>query len=531
MSSRLHQQILPRTGAALSFAGACLFALSAQATVVTSGTVSPSTLSTVPTTTSQIIVGFGASPGTLSIDATGLLTAVTGNFTGSTGAAIGFGSTGGVGTVNVTGNGTSGSAELSTLGGITVGVFGGNGTLNVSNGGVVEATRNSTFSGSVIQAGNSDSTGAITVDGAGSVLSATDRIQIGGFMNSTGTMLISNGGLVETKPDPLVNLNASTVLSEIGTGDNASGSVTVTGAGSTFKTSGLIVGNSAVGGAVVNQGSLTISNGGVVDINTVTGGKGGSVSVGSATGSQITVTGTGSKLQVEPVTSGFNAGKEIVVGGFGAGTLLVDDFGAVEAAGANVLVGGGFFGTSTDPGTLTVRNGGSVAANSVTVNQNGLLNGNGTVTGDVILNGGTIAPGNSPGTLTVDGNMTLTSGLLEIEISTTASDHFDVTGIVSLGSGLLINLIFLDQPLTGSVFDIEDFFSGFTNFLVDPLFDLASSANLAVTGLGRGLVSVSLGNQLVSFGREPNTVPAPATVALIVVGIAGIAAARRRRRT
>ena len=149
----------------------------------------------------------------------------------------------------------------------------------------------------------------------------------------------------------------------------------------------------------------------------------------------------------------------------------------------------------------------------------------------MILNGGTIAPGNSPGTLTIDGNMTLTGGLLEIEISNTAPDHFDVSGVVSLGSGLLINLIFLDQPLTGSVFAIEDFFSGFTNFLVDPLFDLASSANLAVTGLGRGLVSVSLGNQLVSFGRSPNTVPTPATVALIVVGMAGIAAVRRRRRT
>jgi T5SS/PEP-CTERM-associated repeat protein len=460
-----------------------------------------------------------------------LLTAVTSTATFGVAAVIGNGN---VGVLNVTGDGTSGSAMFSTLGSIVLGAGspGGSGSINISSGGVVEATRNSTFSGSGISVGwTAGSTGSVVVDGVGSILSATDRIQVGGFENTTGTMVISDGGLVETKPDPLVNLNASNVLSEIGTGDNASGSVTVTGAGSTFKTSGLIVGNSAVGGAVVNQGSLTISDGGVVDINTVTGGKGGSVSVGSATGSQITVTGAGSRLQVEPVTSGFNAGKEILVGGFGAGTLLVDDFGAVEAAGANILVGGGFFGSNTDPGTLTVRNGGSVTANSVTVSQNGLLNGDGTVTGDVILNGGTIAPGNSPGTLTVDGDMTLTSGLLEIEISTTASDHFDVTGIVSLGSGLLINLIFLDQPLTGSVFDIEDFFSGFTNFLVDPLFDLASSANLAVTGLGRGLVSVSLGNQLVSFGREPNTVPAPATVALIVVGIAGIAAVRRRRRT
>jgi T5SS/PEP-CTERM-associated repeat protein len=508
--------------------GACLVGGVAEATVVTTGTVAPSTLTTSPVTTGQIIVGFSGLLGALSIDASGAgngFSSVTGNFSGGVGAIFGIGS-GSEGSLSVTGDGSSGSASFASGGLIAAGWAGGTGTIAVSNGGVVETTRNEQFSGSPVQAGNSNSVGTITVDGAGSILRATDRIQIGAFDNSTGSLVVSNGGLVQTNPDPAINLNAGTVLTEIGTGNNASGTVTVTGAGSKLETTGLLVGFGAP--SVSSQGTLTISDGGVVDVKTFPGGVGSGVSVGSALGSQISVTGSGSELRVSPITSGFNAGKEIIVGGFGTGTLLVEDFGAVAAAGANILVGGGFFGTNTDPGTLTVRDNGTVNAATVTVSQGGLLNGDGNIFGNVLLNGGTIAPGNSPGTLTVNGDMTLTSGLLEIEIGSLLSDHFDVSGVVSLGSGLLINLIFLDPPVANSELDIQSFFSGFSDFLVASAFDLTSPDNLLVSGLPQTPFSVRLGNQTVSFGQVSGTVPAPGSVLLVMAGLALIAVMRLR---
>src|SRR6185295_16053494 len=55
-------------------------------------------------------------------------------------------------------------------------------------------------------------------------------------------------------------------------------------------------------------------------------------------------------------------------------------------------------------GHVTVRDGGMLSTGFGTfILQNGILDGNGTVDGDVI-NFGEISPGNSPGTLTINGN-------------------------------------------------------------------------------------------------------------------------------
>src|SRR4051812_34160610 len=71
----------------------CVFvsAPTAEATVITTGTVNPSTLATNPTTTSQIIVSFGGAPGTLEVNANPGFNTVTGNFSGSVGVVAGSG--------------------------------------------------------------------------------------------------------------------------------------------------------------------------------------------------------------------------------------------------------------------------------------------------------------------------------------------------------------------------------------------------------------------------------------------------------
>ncbi|MGZ5231142.1 MAG: beta strand repeat-containing protein [Burkholderiales bacterium] len=484
----------------------------AEATVIITGTVNPGTLATSPTTSSQIIVSFGGSAGTLEVNANPGFNTVTGNFSGSVGVVAGSGA-GSNGSILVNGNGTAGSATLTTPKSIVVGVTGGTGSLSVQNSGLVQSTNN----GSLVQAGNSNSTGAITVDGANSTLKSAGRIQIGAFAGSTGSLAISNGGVAQT-------IGTSDGVVEMGTGTGgaaANGTVRVSGAGSKLLTNGLIVGNSSVGGTDVNTGTLTISAGALATANPLASGQGGSLFVGSKTGSQVTVTGAGSSLQVGAITSGSNllAGKEIIVGGFGQGTLLVDQSASLNASGGNIIVGGGFFGTQIDPGALTVKNGATVTANSVTVNTNGLLNGGGgTIASDVQINGGTLAPGSSPGTMTIAGNLNLLAGALELEIASGIADHLNVFGNVSVGSDFLFDLIFSYDPPFDTHVDIIDFFSNFTSFVIDPAFTLASHLN--VTGLSSSdFVTVSFGGQSVAFGSAATTVPEPMSLLLVLAGL------------
>jgi T5SS/PEP-CTERM-associated repeat protein len=299
----------------------------------------------------------------------------------------------------------------------------------------------------------------------------------------------------------------------------ASGSVIVTGPGSTLTTGGLIV-----GGDAGSSGSLLIQNGATASANMVAPGVGGGVSIGGGTSGTVTVTGAGSTLNVAPITSGFFAGKEVFIGGFANGTLLVDQSATVNAAGANVFVSGGFFGTQTgSPGLLTVRNGASLTANTVTINTNGTLNGDGTIIGDVVLNGGTISPGNSPGTLNIDGDLALNDGTLVIEIeSPSVFDLLAVSGNIFVGEDLQLNLVFGFEPM-GNIFDIENFFTGFSTLTFDPDFSLFENVN--VSGLAAGnFVTIALGDERRIFQQA--SVPEPSSIALMLLGLAGLAMRR-----
>ena len=463
-------------------------------------------------TTQQIFIGFSGSGNSLTLDNSTTGNGITTlNANSASGAGLNIGAFGGSGTVTV--DGATLSSVRSIVVGSTLSGVAGTGTLNIQNGGLVQTT-GTNFG---VTVGITGATGTVNVTGSGSTLSSAGRIDVGSFDNSNGSMTISGGGTVQTTG---INVANTEVL--IGAGMNATGTVTVTGTGSALTAGGI-----QVGGDTGSTGSLLVQNGATVTTNQVAPGVGGGLAIAGGTSATVTVTGTGSTLNVGPITAGFLAGKEVLIGGFGNGSLLVDNSATVNAAGANVIVSGGVFGTQTSsPGVLTVRNGASLIANTVTINTNGTLNGDGTITGDVVLNGGTISPGNSPGTLTIDGDLTLNNGTLVIEIeSPSVFDILDVSGIIVVGEDLQFNLIFGFEP-TGETFDIEDFFTGFSSLTFAPNFNLFDNVN--VSGLSAGdFVTLALGDTERTIRQA--SVPLPSTIALVLIGLAGLGFARWRK--
>jgi T5SS/PEP-CTERM-associated repeat protein len=186
-----------------------------------------------------VISSPGALAKNLSVGSTG-----TGRLTIQTGGTLADSSgtvgnlPGGLGTVTVTGAGSN----WSNSGGIVVGGQG-MGTLTIQDGGVV----NSGGGGSVgLSAG---STGTVTVTGPGSgwFNGPGGGLNIGSF--GSGTLVIANGGTV---------FNFTAFAANIGNGAGSQGTVTVTGAGSSWiNSSGLNIGNSGTG-------TLTIADSGVV---------------------------------------------------------------------------------------------------------------------------------------------------------------------------------------------------------------------------------------------------------------------------
>lgn len=183
-------------------------------------------------------------------------------------------------------------------------------SLTLQNGGTFTAANSTLFVADI-----SGSTGALTVDGEGSLLSVGPRIAMGD--NGIGTMTVSNGGDVEVT-------DASGYF-EVAAASGGGGTLTVTDPGST-----LTVGNYlSVGDEANVTGTLDIQNGGLVS----TGGHAYISRQNSGTVGVITVEdldlndgSTGSTLNVgEGLYLGGN-----VSGGGGNATLNVNAGGTVN---------------------------------------------------------------------------------------------------------------------------------------------------------------------------------------------------------
>jgi len=360
------------------------------------------------------------------VSGTGALTIQNGGTMNNTLGIIGD-QAGSTGTVVVTGAGSTWANNGNDL---YVGADG-NGTLMIKNGGTVS----NVFG---IIGAYFNSTGAVTVDGAGSNWTNSQDLAVGGDGDgnpntSRGTLTISNGGAV------------SSAFGIIGYDSGSTGVVTVDGAGSTWTNrNDLIFG--ALGAA---SGTLTISNGGTVSAATTSfassAGSTSTLNIGAAVGQAAVAPGTLNTASVDfgdgtgqivfnHTSSNYIFSPTITSSGTGTGSVLVEAGTTTLTAISNYIRP-----TIIDGGMLSVN--GSIAGSSVTVNAGGALGGKGTV-GNTAINGGTLAPSNSVGQLTVNGNLSFTAASsYVVGVSATNADRTNVTGTASLG-GASVNANF-----------------------------------------------------------------------------------------
>jgi subtilase-type serine protease len=123
----------------------------------------------------------------------------------------------------------------------------------------------------------------------------------------------------------------------------------------------------------------------------------------------------------------------------GHGGLTKQGIGTLVLTGANTYAGP----TLVNQGRLAIN--GSLAS-TVTVNDSGILGGNGRIGGLTAKRGGTVAPGNSIGTLQVAGDVTFEPGsTYAVELSPTSSDQI-VTGGKAVIDGATVSLSLENSP-------------------------------------------------------------------------------------
>jgi len=392
----------------------------------------------------------------------GSATGQTATFTASGGAIVNVSenvyvgdAAGSTGTLNVQGPGTVLNNVGGTSGRFAVGNAGA-GALNITNGGTVNTIQ-------LFVARSAGGSGAITVDGAGSLLHATAQLSFGS--TGLGTMTVQNGGSATS--DSSINIGRA-----VGAGIN--GIVTVTGAGSSMS-----AGTATTAGVLTvgtgGPGTLNIQNGATVNVGTA--GTAGQVLVAQAANSagtlniqsggllnitgaffsaltgpnqaNVTVTGANSRLQV--------SGQYSMSGGGGAGvnagtsTLNVSAGGRLQAGGNTIFgsnAGGSVTATFDGSGT-TYATGGQLqllnGTNNLTL-QNGAT---GTVTGVVFLS--PVAGGTGNLTVTGTGSALNAQASMSVGGSGTTSGG---AGTLNVNAGGAVNIatsLFVYPPGTVNV--------------------------------------------------------------------------------
>ena len=276
------------------------------------------------------------------------------------------------GTIEVTGAGT----VLHSSNAPVVGV-GGRGELTISNGAVVTNDYGSRVLGS-----GAGSTGIATITGAGSrwdnLLERSDSFYVG--LDGQGQMTIADGGQVND-----VNIDGESYIAE---GAGSAGTVLVTGTDSQWN---LLRGYLVVGFG--GEGALTIAAGGEVNAKHC------AIGVLQGSSGTVTVTGAGSTFTTKLSYQSCTGDAELIIGYAGRGEMLVERGGSVYSKwtrigawagdGTATVTGAGSTWVNSQfmwvgeysHGDLTVSDGGLVTTNGLSIgDQEGSL-GQVTVTG------------------------------------------------------------------------------------------------------------------------------------------------------
>jgi fibronectin-binding autotransporter adhesin len=299
------------------------------------------------------------------------------------------------------------------------------------NGGTLRTTANITMTRPMTVAGNGTvltdpgttttwngavaGAGALTKQGAGTLVLAGDATHTGGTTIAAGTLQVGAGGTLGSLAGDVGNsgtlaFNRSDTYRFDGT-ISGTGSVRQDGTGTTILTAD----NSYTGGTAINAGTLQLGNGGTT---------------GMIAGN---VANNGTLAFNRSDAAGFNGTIS------GTGGVSQDGGGTTTLTASNSYTGP----TTLNAGTLLI-NGDQSAATGATMVNAGTLGGAGTIGGDVSVAGGaTLAPGAAPGiagTLNINGSLALASGArLDYgfgqanTVGGTQNDLIRVAGDVTLG--------------------------------------------------------------------------------------------------
>ena len=436
-------------------------------------------------------------------------------------------------------------------GGTTSGRNIGTGTFTQSGDGTIAAGTVLT-AGSVqlqggIIAGTLGGPGAVTVSGGttrltGSIVGTTALTVAGGRLEATGT------GTIDTASDIVTVSGGTLVIDE--------------GAFAPFNETLVIEGGTVTGGNLAVS-SITQSGGLIAEGTTITTRSGstlsGGVIAGTLTGDSLrstvaflssgttTLTGTmGGNISV-----GENATFDIKAGGFSNSEgQFYANLGTLNNAGT-IATSGGLIneGVLRNSGTIDVgglvrnRNSGTLQVDGTLTaggvrSTGSMISGGGTIDADVDLLGATIAPGNSPGTLTIDGNLSAdASSVLAFELGGLLQgddyDWLNVSGNVSLGQGAIFDIDYFGgfEAEAGDMFDILTGDSLSFSDLTDFAFDFADISTIGIEW-SASIFDVESDRKTVRLTASSTVtpVPLPASGVLLLGGLAGLAALRRRKR-
>ncbi|WP_372183451.1 autotransporter outer membrane beta-barrel domain-containing protein [Xanthomonas axonopodis] len=283
--------------------------------------------------------------------------------------------------------------------------------------------------------------GSVTVSGAGSEFSAGAGVVVG--KRGTGSMTIQDGGRFSFK-----NVGVGFII--LGDEEASSGTLTVTGVGSTMDTDpSWFVGNAGTGVLRVEDGA---------SVKQAWGGGGLGVGWFEGANGTVTVTGAGSLLGTNGTVS---------IGKAGVGTVNVEDGGKLTMQGDTFVVG------DAGTGTMNVKNGGTLSAAH-----------------EVYLGGYTQGEAGS-GTMTVSG---ATSSLSGAGIQT----GYRGTGVLTVEDGARVK-----QTYTPGSFGVGWFEGANGTVTVTGAGSvLDTTGTVSIGKAGVGTVNVEDGGKLISHGGK-----------------------------